>query len=192
MARFKSLVLALSLIPPGLCAQEFHAGQWGVQFGGGLSLPSIGFMRFTSPRSAWLLNFDFNGTFLTGTRTAVGSSSDTEDRTVAFFGDVGRRFYQDLRQKVRSFQSVGLRGGYINRKFTVGPGSDVEQKQWFAGVMGELGAAYWVTPSLSIGGSASVSTGYTHNDRSDPGGTEKLKGLFVSGVDLMFVVGLYF
>ena len=65
MARCKSLVLALSLIPSALCAQEFHAGQWGVQFGGGLSLPSIGVMRFTGPRTAWLLNLEFTGSFLT-------------------------------------------------------------------------------------------------------------------------------
>src|SRR6266487_5507499 len=61
MARFASLVVALSLLPSCLIAQEsdstpFHHGQWAMQFGGNSNLFSLGVLRFTSAHAAWLLD----------------------------------------------------------------------------------------------------------------------------------------
>src|SRR5437773_10883079 len=89
MASVKPLALVLALLPQWLSAQEspadtsaFRAGQWGVQFGAGFGLANVGILRFTSPRSAWMLLLDVSGEFLNGTRTDVlGATSDQKDRS---------------------------------------------------------------------------------------------------------------
>src|SRR5258705_13287062 len=71
VSRLKSLALALSLIPLCLAAQEspFHGGQWAMQFGGGSSLFSLGVLKFTSPRSAWLLDLATSASILNAKST---------------------------------------------------------------------------------------------------------------------------
>jgi hypothetical protein len=193
MSPFRTLTVAFILIPACLTAQEFRAGQWGVQFAGGLSLPSIGVMRFTGPRTAWLLDLNFSGRVMNGTRPdGGGGTADADERAVSFSADLGKRFYQDVRQQVRTHQSIGLTGGYLNQKTNAVTGPDIAFNQWFGGVFGELGGAYWVVPSLSVGATGSIAAGYLHEKRTDFFGTLERTGFSVSGVELLFVVGLYF
>jgi hypothetical protein len=205
MPSFRSVVLALSMIPAYVAAQEvqetndFHAGQWALQFGAGGSfgLASIGILKFTSSRSAWMLRFDVDGEFLKGQTTdASGTSSNSKDHFVFFATGFGKRFYQAPRQKVRSFQSIGVIGSYSNQQ-TERSGSGFTFRRWAAGLLGELGAGYWVTPSLSLGGTANLSAGYS--DRHEVNGlnttgqiTTNESGWFVSGVDVRLIIGLYF
>jgi len=205
MPSFRSVVLALSMVPAYVAAQaahetnEFHAWQWALQFGagGGFGLASIGILKFTSPRSAWMLRFDVDGEFLKGQTTdASGTSSDAKEHFVFFATGLGKRFYQAPRQKVRSFQSIGVIGSYSNQK-TERSGSSFEFRRWAAGLLGELGAGYWVTPSLSLGGTANLSAGYS--ERHEVSGlnttsqiTTDETGWFVSGVNLQLIIGLYF
>lgn len=199
MASIKPLALALSLLPMCLAAQEsssdtsgFHAGQWGVQVGTSGSLMNLGILRFTGPRSAWMLRVDFFGQFLSGTQTdALGATSDAKDRLVHVTVGLGKRFYQAPRHQVRSFQSIGLAGGYDEQKQTLA-GSTYTFGTWSAGLLGELGAGYWVTPNLSLGGTATASTGYSHRKTDGPGNKLDENGWFVSGVNVFLIVGLYF
>ncbi len=214
MPSFRSVVLALSVIPAYVAAQdartepggqetnEFHAGQWALQFGagtgGGFGLASIGILKFTSPRSAWMLRFDVNAEFLQGQTTdAFGTSSDVKDHAVFFATGIGRRFYQAPRQRVRSFQSIGVLGSYTSQKQTLGSGATFSFRRWAAGLLGEVGAGYWVTPNLSLGGTASLSAGYSERHNVSAGSTTSQvvtdeSGWFVSGVNLQLIIGLYF
>ncbi len=200
MPSLKAFVLAVSLLPGYVAAQEtatdttgFHAGQWAVQFGAGGSfgVANVGILRFSSPRSALMLRLDFRGEYLNGTRTAVGVSEDQNDRSVFFAAGLGKRFYQASRHKVRSFQSIGVIGSYEDLKQTFS-GNVFRTSSWSAGLLGELGAGYWITPNLSLGGTASVSAGRLH--RRTENGTDEVKenGWFLSGVNVSLIVGLYF
>lgn len=200
MRSLSACALALSLLPCYIAAQEtatdttgFHAGQWGVQFGAGGSfgVANVGILRFSSPRSALMLRLDFSGEFLSGTRTGVGVSEDQEERSVFAAAGLGKRFYQAARHNVRSFQSIGVFGSYQDQEQTIGA-TAFRQNSWRAGLFGELGAGYWITPNLSLGGTASVSAGRAHLRREV--GTDQVSenGWFVSGVDVVLVVGLYF
>ncbi len=199
MPSLKAFVLALSLLPGYVAAQEtatdttgFHAGQWALQFGAGFGLANVGILRFSGPRSAWMLLFDFDAQFLSGTSTDfAGASSDTDDRDVFFATGVGKRFYQAPRHKIRSFQSVGVAGSYTDQKQTFS-GSVFKNTQWRAGLMGELGAGYWVTPNLSLGGTASVFGGYAHQRSENGTASSRENGWFVSGVNVLLIFGLYF
>ena len=200
MLSLRALVLALSLLPSYVAAQEtatdttgLRAGQWSVQFGAGsgFGVANVGILRFSNPRSALMLRLDFSGEYLSGTRTAVGVSEDQNDRSVFLAAGLGKRFYQASRHKVRSFQSIGAFGSYQDFKQTFA-GTVFRTSSWRAGLFGELGAGYWITPNVSLGGTATVSGGRAH--RSTENGTDEVseKGWFVSGVDVLLVVGLYF
>ena len=58
--------------------------------------------------------------------------------------------------------------------------------------MGELGAGYWVTPNLSLGGTASVFGGYARQRGENGPVSSNQNGWFVSGVNVLLVIGLYF
>jgi len=198
MASFKSLALLLLLLPSVVAAQEstheFRPGQWALQFGGSLNLVTLGIMRFSGPRSAWLLNLDVTGQFLNGTVSNGGGSSDANDHSFFLQAGVGKRFYQSVHSKVRSFQSIGVVGGYMNQDVTFGVGLTSTSKQWFGGLQGQLGGAYWLTPNISLGGTASASASYTHRETVQPAGASALKqhGIAISGVNVALVLGLYF
>ena len=116
MPSLRSLALALCLLPACLAAQEsstdssaaaFHAGQWAVQFGSDLHLANVGILKFTSPRTAWMLQLDFGGQGLSGTSfDQLGTGTDFNAHQVFVGTGVGRRFYQTARRKIRSFQSI--------------------------------------------------------------------------------------
>ena len=200
MPSLRALALALSLLPSFVAAQEaavdttgFRAGQWGLQFGAGsgFGVANVGILRFSSPRSALMLRLDFSGEFLNGTRTGVGVSEDQDERSVFAAAGLGKRFYQASRHKVRSFQSIGVFGSYQDNKQSFA-GTVFRTNDWRAGLFGELGAGYWITPNVSLGGTATVSGGRSH--RQTENGTDEVSetGWFVSAVDVLLVVGLYF
>ncbi len=49
-----ALAAAQNLATPD--TPPFHRGQWGMQFGGGFSIASLGVLRFTSSTRAWLID----------------------------------------------------------------------------------------------------------------------------------------
>lgn len=160
-----SLCSGLALLPILASAQEspsdslpFHQHQWAAQFGGGTSFAGLGFLRFTAPRRAWLLDFHFTGghshdyQYANDTLTGQGLTSNaTVDARI------GRRFYQSRGRSIESFQTVGALGGFAHSCLEVTPptvGSCANG--WTAGVFGEVGAAYLITRRFSIGGAATM------------------------------------
>ena len=198
MASIKPLALALSLLPMCLAAQEtsgdtsgFHSGQWGVQVGTSGSLVNVGILRFSSPRSAWMLLVDFSGQFLNGSQTSAGTTTDANERFVNVLVGVGKRFYQAPRHKVRSFQSIGVAGSYQDQKQNFS-GTPYRFGTWSAGPFAEVGAGYWVTPNLSLGATGTASAGYSHRKTESGGSNLSENGWYVSAFRVFLAVGLYF
>ena len=202
MASFKPLALALFLVPASLAAQdstapEFHSGQWALQFGGNLDLATFGFMRFSGPRSALVLNLDVAGQFLEGTLTqsSVGQNA-ANDHTFLFRASLGRQSYHPIRAKVRAFHTIGITGGYLDARNTFGIGVTQKQTSWFGGALAQVGGAYWLSSNISLGGTASFTATYTHRElRQDAGGgTNELTqhGIVLTGPDVALVLGIYF
>jgi len=197
------LLSALVLLPTTLVAQDtlplpdsppFHRGQWAVQFGGGVNLFSLGVLRFTGPKSAWLLDVDASAFIVNGklTDNFGGGTTDAHDHFKSVNARVGRRFYGGGRGKVSPFHSLALEGGYAQREIEASPGVRTQITQWFAGGYWEVGAAYRLAPALSLGGTASISGGYVNRREEDPASTFTGKGFYFDGVQVLLVVGIYF
>jgi hypothetical protein len=173
----------------------FHHGQWAAQFGGGTNFASIGFLRFTTPAHAWVIDFRFDGghqhfTTQSGdTLTVQGYSS-----SAVVSARLGRRFYQARGKAVASFQSVGALGGFTHHcagsSSFFGNGCS---NGWNAGVFGELGGAYLLTPRFSVGGSAAVSFSYQRTHSKDSSGVSGTNWAYdVSIQSLTFMAAIYF
>ena len=195
------LLSALVLLPGTLLAQDtppdstpFHRGQWAMQFGGGSSMFNLGLLRFTSPKSAWLLDFDVTSVLVNGTITDVSGTNESDDKSASGLLRLGRRSYNRPRGKVVAFHSFAAEVGYQYDKRDVGGGSSQLFHQWSAGVYTDVGAVYRVTESLSLGGNASVSAGYLKRKIEQPfvAATLKGEGFYFQGLQVLFAVGIYF
>jgi hypothetical protein len=193
----RALVLSVLCFLPGtLLGQDdsasFHPGQWAMQFGGGSSLFNLGVLRFTSPKSAWLLDFDVTAVLVSGKFTDISGTSDADDKSATGLLRLGRRSYHRPRGKVVAFHSVAAEFGYQYRKLDLGGGSRQVINQWSTGLYTDVGAAYRLTSSLSLGGNASVSGGYVKRKIEQPLGTLKGNGFYFQGLQVLFAVGIYF
>ena len=206
----KLVSLVLLAAPLALPAQEaplpdstaFRRGQWAAQFGGGLSLATLGVLRFTSPRSAWLFDVLLSGGHSHTTLTFPLVSGDT---TIESFTSnagltlrVGRRFYRGARSggRVTPFVGVGVLGGFTHSASGDGSGG-FESNGWTAGTFGELGGTYRVTDHLSLGAGAEVGITYGRSKSrsvstfSSPSRQSRWN-YAVSAPNLRFVATLFF
>mgnify|MGYP001165954391 CR=1 FL=1 len=198
MSRFTSLLL-LSLVPLSLAGQEsgsdsspFHGGQWAMQFGGGANLFSLGVLKFTSPRGAWLLDLSTNASFFDAKSTdQVGTTTSADRQFIGVSARLGRRFYQAPGHRVVSFQTIALEGG-LNDQMIDFAGGNVRQTTTNYGLNGELGGAYMLTGGVSVGGTASISAGRFTQKYHDPGNTLKGDGWYVDGIQVLFALAIYF
>jgi len=168
----------LAVSTPSLFAQQgapadsspFKSGQWALQFGGGANFGSLGALKFTSARAAWLIDFQVNGSHY-HQEYAIAPDSVVEDfsSTASITGRLGRRAYQP-HSPLASYETVGLLGGFAHNCFgsTYILGSRCSNG-WTAGAFGEVGAIYLVTSHLSLGGAAGLSFAYTRTRNSSPG-----------------------
>jgi hypothetical protein len=175
-------------------SSSFHRGQWAMQFGGGSSLFNLGILRFTSQRSAWLLDVDVTAVLVNGTFTDVSGTTESDDKSAVGFLRLGRRSYHRPRGKVVAFHSFATEFGYQYLKRDIGAGGNLSIKQWSAGLYADVGAAYRLTPNLSLGGNASVSAGYLKRRSQQAFTTATLKGdgFYFQGLQVLFAVGIYF
>jgi len=190
-----AVLSALWFVPVTLFAQDdssaFHAGQWAMQFGGGANLFSLGALKFTSPRSAMLVDVDFYTVIVNGHRTDFSGTVESDDKTTQFNLRLGKRSYRTPRGRIVSFHSLAFEAGYFGRLLDFQFGRE-RIRQWNAGLYWEVGAAYRVTPSLSLGGSASVSAGYLYQRQENTGTTTKGGGFYFQGIHPVFAVAIYF
>ena len=69
MVRFPSALCLVVWLSPAVASGQgvtpdttpFHRGQWAAQFGAGTSFASLGFVKFTTPTRAWVLDFHLSG-----------------------------------------------------------------------------------------------------------------------------------
>src|SRR5690348_12411198 len=156
MRRLPTALTILTLaVVPALAAQEagdtlpFRAHQWAFLFTGGSTFAGIGGLHFTSPNHATILNLSvtFNHTHqsITVAPDSTISGSNTE---FSLDVRVGRRIYEAVRHDVASFQTIGISAGGSRACGSIVGGGSTCQTFGSAGLFGELGAQYFLTPRL--------------------------------------------
>ena len=202
----KLVSLVLLAAPLALAAQEspipdstpFRRGQWAAQFGGGASLLTLGVLRFSSPRSAWVLDARVSGGHGHSASTFADSTGDT---TITSFNSnagvtfrVGRRFLRTARRAVVTFFGVGVSGGFSHD--AGGSGRNVgESNGWSAGAFGELGGTYLVNDNFGVGVTTDAAVTYnrsTSKSTSPPSVRRTTWSYSASAPNVRFVATLYF
>jgi len=174
----------------------FHRGEWAAQFAGGGSFSSLGFLKFRGPKQALVLD----------TRVGVGHSEELRtDSTGTHFSvadshaNVSLRFgwrrYHAVGPKVAAYHSLGLLAG-LNHSATRFPGGRNTSNAWTAGVFGDIGGSYFLTPRLSVGATISADIHYSDAFNSQQANAQNVKtrswDLEGSAPGVGFVAALYF
>lgn len=178
----------------------FRKGQWAAQFGASPSFVSLGFLRFTSEKRAWLLDARFNLTESDGesrvTIDTVTQTSETRSSIGSFSTRIGRRFYPTLGDRTAGSFTIGASGGY-GRSTRIRSTDRFRVSTWSVGIFGDVGADYLLTHKLSIGGSFGLRADYFSRDTdvdAASGNTlrddENIYRLTLGGASL--VLSLYF
>ena len=118
----------------------FRPGQWGVRFISDGGVYGAGAVYFTSPRSAWLLEAYLDATYL----EQYDASLNAEQATLLG----GKRWYGERHGRVRSIVGVGGLAGFGRVHYA---GSDESDYSYAVGAYGEVGAAVFFTPHMSLG-----------------------------------------
>jgi hypothetical protein len=138
-------------------APTFHDGQWAGRFTMSGGFYGAGAMLFTSPSAAWTLDLGAGATHY----DFSNSDNSVDQANVAL--SIGRRWYGAAHSRVRPLGGIGIAGDYsVNDQSN---NSGARDKAYHAGVYGELGAAIFVAPELSLGATwrAAVSGGHDDN-----------------------------
>jgi len=174
----------------------FRRGQWAMQFGGGFSIATLGVLRFTSPKRAWLIDAALGGghehttSHVTFPRDTVLSSFESN---ASISLRLGRRFYQGPGQKIVSFQTLGFLGGFSHNGGSSFGRASGETNGWSAGLFGELGAAFFVASKLSLGGTATATLTYTRSRTESSTGDRSTAWSYQgSAPAIRFVATIYF
>src|SRR5687768_6906678 len=130
----------------------FRRGQWGAEFGIDDGTLGLGVLRFRSTRTAWQLNTTFGAAWIQ-TDSPFGDQSGT---SVSVSLRAGPRKYSPIGPAVAAYVGTGLMGAY-----NWSESDDSRRQSWDAGVFGEVGGAYFVTPRLSLGARVDAWARYT-------------------------------
>ena len=171
----------------------FHGGEWAAQFAGGTSFASLGFLKFGSPTKALVLDVRVTGghgeditTDSTGTHfSGLGSNANVGLR-------FGWRRYHPAGPKVATYHSLGLLGGFTH-SVTAAPGYRSVANGWNAGVFGDFGGSYFLTPRFSVGATIGAEIRYSDTYARDSQGSKRRAwDLGGSAPGVAFVAALYF
>lgn len=164
---------ALVASPAALEAQEpdalpFQSGHWAIELSSQQERASLGFLRFTSPRGAWIIA---PGLIVgQGDATQEDPFGGTEETDISTFGfdlRLGHRRYQPLGRGVVSHLGLGVLASMarLEAEFSDGTSSETDESSY--GAYGELGGSYFFTPRFGLGASATATLTY---DRSEDTG----------------------
>jgi hypothetical protein len=171
MTRLAVVCAVLFLLPRTVFGQDstaksnatpFRKGQWAAQFQAGTAFGSLGFIKFRSPTRAVVLDLRIGGshseeiaTDTGGTRfNGLRSNASTQVR----FG--WRRYNGDGNAtKVVSHYSLGALAGF-DHDVSAGRTGWSKDNAWTAGVFGDVGGTYLLTPKFGIGALATASLSY--------------------------------
>jgi hypothetical protein len=175
------MIAALVLCHAGAAAAQTTdgpaPGSWAVEggVGSGASL-----LKFRSSSSAWILNGyayvirqtiqDFD--------PLTGGLIDVDQTIGSSQLRLGLRSYGPSRDKLRSFRTLSAIVGFIESGGSSG---------WQFGAAGDIGAAYFFTPHVSMGGSAELNAIYTPGRDDDSFFRRSLNANF-TGVRLLGTV----
>ncbi len=174
----------------------FHRGEWAAQFAGGGNFTSLGFLKFRVPQKALVLDV----------RVSVGHSEQlTTDSTGSHFNGAeshanislrfGWRRYHAVGPKVAAYHSLGLLGA-LSHGVAVFPAGGNTTNTWNAGVFGDIGGSYFLTPRLSVGATIAAdirySDAFTHIHVNSQNSKSRAWDLEGSAPGVGFVAALYF
>lgn len=185
-------------VAPAIKAQEagdtlpFRAHQWGFLFAGGSSFVGLGGLHFTAPNRATLLNIVLDVSHSHQSFSPVPDTTITgTNTTFSLTARIGRRFYQAVRHDVAAYQTIGFSGGGLRSCGSPGFGGSACFTQGSAGLFGEVGAQYFLTSRLSIGGQVNASLTATYSHGSGVGTTDSWS-IALNGGGVSFGGGIYF
>lgn len=168
-ARLRLLPALLVAFPLSLLAQDsstgagdtpFRGGQWAAQFQAGSSFGSLGFVRFSSPTRAFVLDVRLGGAHSERSVTDSAGSRFAGLTSTAFMQlRFGWRRYRGREPKVATHYTLGVVAG-VDHGASRDLGGAFEGNGWMAGLFGDIGATYLVTPRLGLGALAAVSLTY--------------------------------
>jgi hypothetical protein len=126
------------------------AGTWGAEVFIGSGGTGASLLRFMSPSRALLFGADFDVARIEDDSDGPFEQGGTITNVAARFGF--RSYRESSNQRLRPVLGFGARGSYGR-----GPS---EIRSWSTGVYGELGAVYFLTPNVSLGGTGEVRASY--------------------------------
>jgi hypothetical protein len=179
------------IVPVDLPAQEspFHQGQWAAQFTGGLTLASLGVIKFRSATSALVMDLRVAGVhreeFLNDTVARVVSQLGLDMR-------LGRRGYRPVAEQVVVLHSVGVLAGLSHSVSTSPFGGSFRSNGWQLGPFVDLGAVYLVSPHLGLGATGTATLTYTRTSSKDPAATTSSTWQLGGGTGISFAATIYF
>ena len=155
---FRLVAAAMLAAAPSLVhAQEsdalpFQAGRWAIEVSSQQELGSLGFLRFTSPGSAWVIA---PGVVLGRGEASqddpFGGTEEADISTLGFDLRLGYRSYRPLGRSVVSHLGVGVLGATTSDEAEFSDGTSAETKTTSFGTYGEIGGSYFFTPRFGLG-----------------------------------------
>ena len=199
MRRLSSALTILMLAAgPALASQEagdtlpFRAHQWAFLFTGGSQFLGLGGLHFSAPNRALIVNLSIDANHSHQSFSpSPGTTLSSSNTNVAFTARIGRRFYQPVRHDVAAYQTLGILGGANRSCGAPFGGPNACSVAANAGIFGELGAQYFLTSRLSIGGQVTASLSGQYLRDSAPGG-DRAWFISVNGGAVSFGGGIYF
>ncbi len=153
--RLLAIRLSLFITPALVHAQHAspdsmpHAGTWGAEGFVGTSGSGASILRFRSPNVAFLFGADISYSHLGDSEGTIPLLSGTNANVGARFGV--RNYRGSGADRLRPVVGAGLRTSYAEA---------VNSKVWSGGAYGELGAMYFLTPHISLGGTGELQASY--------------------------------
>jgi hypothetical protein len=156
-------------------ASNLRSGQWAARFTMSGGFYGIGALLFTSPHAAWAIRAE--------ARATDDEQADVRYEQQSAMISVGRRWYGAERSRVRPLGGIGIQANY-SRYANTYYGNEQASESYLAGIYGELGAAIFFAPELSLGATwgANIYKGLTdYDDRTQSGfsaGYMSIEGVF--------------
>lgn len=155
--RTRRLAIALSmLITPAIVQSQQasadsmpHTGTWGAEVFLGNAVSGASILRFRSPKVALLFGADFAYSHTGDGDGTLPAGSGTATSVAARLGF--RNYRGSSADRLRPLVGLGLRTSYSDTP-TV--------SLWSAGGYGELGAMFFLTPHISLGGTGELQASY--------------------------------
>lgn len=175
-------VALVAVFPLTVAAQQEQGptrGTWGVE---GSSRLGGSLLRFRSPASAWVMQVGGGYMHVSqdGPTAFLSPPADNQvDATLRF----GLRRYRRTQDQARPFTTLSIVGGY----------EDVfRMRTWTAGVSGDVGAAYFFTPHVSLGGAGELEVDHSWRTTESGSGPVRQRILIASFNGFRLIGSVYF